>query len=102
MKEDFLGAGSKGDYERLVKTCGFGVPNPGVVERGIKGRYRYESHGLRFDVSRPTEERTQFRQRINKRARDEEDGIYQGGGADPNWLLGTHSDVAQSSSAKPT
>ncbi len=177
MKEDFLGAGSKGDYERLVKTCGFGVPdlgralwsagdsltlivedelqpfmkpikgnptardmhlhdlpwpkqelldlgntnvemrvtlsyfvepNPGVVERGIKGRYRYESHGLRFDVSRPTEEKTQFRQRINKRARDEEDGIYQGGGADPNWLLGTqtrhrgslHSDIWRGTAAE--
>ena len=170
MKRDFLGEGTKGDYERLVKTCGFGVPdsgralwsagdsltlivedvlqpfmkppkrnptardmhlhdlpwpkqellelgntnvemrvtlsyfvepNPGVVERGIKGRYRYESHGLRFDVSRPLEEKDQFRQRINKRARDEEDGIYQGGGSDPNWLLGTqarhrgslHSDI---------
>lgn len=177
MKNDFLGAGSKGDYERLVKTCGFGVPdlgralwsagdsltlivedelqpfmkpikgnptardmhlhdlpwpkeellhlgntnvemrvtlsyfiepNPGVVERGIKGRYRYESHGLRFDVSRPTEEKAQFRQRINKRARDEEDGTYQGGGSDPNWLLGTqtrhrgslHSDIWRGTAAE--
>lgn len=177
MKHDFLGAGSKGDYERLVKTCGFGVPdlgralwsagdsltlivedelqpfmkpikgnptardmhlhdlpwpkqelldlgntnvemrvtlsyfvepNPGVVERGIKGRYRYESHGLRFDVSRPTEEKAQFRQRINKRARDEEEGTYQGGGSDPNWLLGTqtrhrgslHSDIWRGTAAE--
>ncbi|WP_462381268.1 S8 family peptidase [Pseudomonas sp. Marseille-QA0892] len=177
MKHDFLGAGSKADYERLVKICGFGVPdlgralwsagdsltlivedelqpfmkpvkgtptardmhlhdlpwpkqelldlgninvemrvtlsyfvepNPGVVERGIKGRYRYESHGLRFDVSRPTEEKAQFRQRINKRARDEEEGTYQGGGSDPNWLLGTqtrhrgslHSDIWRGTAAE--
>lgn len=177
MKHDFLGAGSKSDYGKLVKTCGFGVPdlgralwsagdsltlivedelqpfmrpvrgsptardmhlhdlpwpkqelldlgnsnvemrvtlsyfiepNPGVVERGIKGRYRYESHGLRFDVSRPTEEKAQFRQRINRRARDEEEGIYQGGGSDPNWLLGTqtrhrgslHSDIWRGTAAE--
>ncbi len=26
--------------------------------------------------------------RINRRARDEEEGSYQGGGSDPNWRLG--------------
>lgn len=173
MKTDFLAGESKTDYEALVRTCGFGVPdvgralwsasnsltlivedviqpfmrqsskpatardmhlhllpwphqellnlgnvdvemrvtlsyfiepNPGVAERGLKGRYRYESHGLRFEVSRAGEDETLFRQRINKRARDEDDGTpYLSGTPDKNWLIGTrgrhkgslHSDIWQ-------
>lgn len=95
------------EVEMRVTLSYFVEPNPGIAERGIKGRYRYESHGLRFDVSRPNEDRDQFRQRINKRARDEEDGIYQGGGSDPNWLLGPqtrhrgslHSDIWRGTAA---
>lgn len=75
--------------EMRVTLSYFIEPNPGVVERGVKGRYRYESHGLRFDVKRPTEDETTFRMRINKRARDEEEGTYEGGGSDPAWRLGT-------------
>ncbi|KRV03036.1 hypothetical protein AN457_07040 [Pseudomonas aeruginosa] len=106
-KQELLDLGNA-NVEMRVTLSYFVEPNPGVVERGIKGRYRYESHGLRFDVSRPTEEKAQFRQRINKRARDEEDGIYQGGGTDPNWLLGTqtrhrgslHSDIWRGTAAE--
>lgn len=43
------------DVEMRVTLSYFVQPNPGVAERGISGRYRYESHGLRFDVSRPSE-----------------------------------------------
>jgi hypothetical protein len=75
--------------EMRVTLSYFIEPNPGVVERGVKGRYRYESHGLRFDVKRPTEDETTFRMRINMRARDEEEGTYEGGGSDPAWRLGT-------------
>ena len=76
--------------EMRVTLSYFIEPNPGVVERGIKGRYRYESHGLRFEVKRPTEDETSFRMRVNKRARDEEEGSYDGqGGSDPAWRLGT-------------
>lgn len=75
--------------EMRVTLSYFIEPNPGVVERGIKGRYRYESHGLRFEVKRPTEDETSFRMRVNKRARDEEEGNYDGqGGSDPAWRLG--------------
>ena len=173
MKADFLAGNSKADYEGLLRTVGFGVPdlgraiwsasnsltlmvedvikpftrqgskpatardmqlhqfpwpkqalidlgdaevemrvtlsyfiepNPGVAERGITGRYRYESHGLRFEVSRESEDVTAFRQRINKRARDEEEEIpYVGGPADARWLVGArnrhrgslHSDIWQ-------
>jgi hypothetical protein len=83
-------------------------PNPGVAERGIKGRYRYESHGLRFEVKRPTENEGAFRARINQRARDEDEGSYTGGGSDPGWRIGPnlrhvgsiHSDVWSGTAAQ--
>lgn len=88
-KEILLEMGAM-QIEMRVTLSYFIEPNPGVVERGIKGRYRYESHGLRFEVKRPTEDETSFRMRINKRARDEEEGSYEGkGGSDPAWRLGT-------------
>ena len=159
MKAEFLAGEAKSDYETLVRTCGFGVPdigralwsasnsltlvvedslrpftrqgskpatardmhlhllpwpqqellnlgneevemrvtlsyfvepNPGVAQRGLKGRYRYESHGLRFEVSRSGEDATLFRQRINKRAREEDDDApYLSSASDPRWLMGT-------------
>ena len=74
--------------EMRVTLSYFIEPNPGVVERGVKGRYRYESYGLRFEVKRPEETDLQFRMRINQRAREEEEGGHQGGGSDTNWRLG--------------
>jgi hypothetical protein len=75
--------------EMRVTLSYFIEPSPGIVERGAGGRYRYESHGLRFDVKRPEEKTDDFRARINQRVRDEEDGSYTGGGFDSNWQLGT-------------
>lgn len=158
MIQDFRPDESKGSYEKLVRTCGFGVPsleraiwsasdsltliieddlqpykkqgknppkahdmnlhllpwpidellhlgntevemrvtlsyfiepNPGVMERGITGRYRYESHGLRFDVSRLGEDKEGFRYRVNKTAREGKEANYQGAAADPGWLVGS-------------
>ncbi|MGL4315978.1 MAG: S8 family peptidase [Pseudomonas sp.] len=105
-KQELLDLGAA-DVEMRVTLSYFIEPNPGVTERGVKGRYRYESHGLRFEVSRPGEDETDFRQRINQRARDEEEGTYQGGGSDPRWLLGTrarhrgslHSDIWRGTAA---
>jgi hypothetical protein len=76
--------------EMRVTLSYFIEPNPGIVERGAGGRYRYESHGLRFDAKRPEEPLKDFRARINQRARDEEEGSYSGGGSDPGWRLGTN------------
>lgn len=73
--------------EMRVTLSYFIEPNP--AERGIKGRYRYESHGLRFDVKRPEETEREFRARINRIVRDEEEGTTTGGN-DPGWDLGTN------------
>lgn len=73
------------EVEMRVTLSYFVEPNP--AERGIKGRYRYESHGLRFDVKRPEESEREFRARINRLVRDEEEGTPTGG-SDPGWDLG--------------
>ena len=159
MKDMFLPVGSsatKADYLRLLRRCGFGVPNldralwsvansltmivqeslnpfkreqskqptlrdmhlhnlpwprdvleslgetrvemrvtlsyfiePNPSRRGVRSRYRYQSHGLRFDVKRPRETTDAFRKRINLAARDEEEGTG-GRDTDPSWLIGTN------------
>ena len=78
-------------------------PNPS--ERGNL-RYRYQSHGLRFDVKRPYESVDDFRGRINAAARDEERGDGQSGD-DDQWLIGKqarhrgslHNDIWRGSAA---
>lgn len=90
--------------EMRVTLSYFVEPNPS--QRGIRSRYRYESHGLRFDVKRPLETVDAFRGRINAAARDEEEGTA-GGSSDPAWLIGTqnrhrgslHGDIWRGSAA---
>ena len=71
--------------EMRVTLSYFIEPSPSA--RGPRSRYRYESHGLRFDVQRPYESVADFRSRINVASRDEESGDF-GAGSDPNWDLG--------------
>ena len=73
--------------EMRVTLSYFVEPNPG--ERGWANKYRYASHGLRFDAKRPLENLDSFQQRINQQARD--DGYKSRGGATSdsgNWILG--------------
>ena len=72
--------------EMRVTLSYFIEPNPS--RRGFRSRYRYESHGLRFDVKRPYESVDDFRTRINAAARDEDEGTHGGHGSDPEWLIG--------------
>lgn len=73
------------EVELRVTLSYFVEPNPS--QRGVRSRYRYESHGLRFDVKRPLESTDDFRRRINLAARDEEAGSRVGGD-DTAWLIG--------------
>lgn len=73
------------EVEMRVTLSYFIEPNPS--QRGVKTRYRYESHGLRFTVRRPTESVDQLRERVNKKARDE--GYEKVEGKDNGWLIGT-------------
>lgn len=86
------------EVEMRVTLSYFIEPNPSA--RGVKSRYRYESHALRFDVKRPAESDDDFRSRINAAARVEEEG-GRSKTEDPNWVVGTqnrhkgslHSDI---------
>ena len=90
--------------EMRVTLSYFVEPNPS--RRGRSQRYAYQSHGLRFDVRRPTETVDDFRQRINARAVAEDHGQDKRS-KDPHWLLGTlrrhkgslHSDIWQGTAA---
>lgn len=167
MKEQFLPDHSKTSYARLLRTCGYGVPNlqralhsagnsltliaqnhlqpyhvqggrartnemhlyelpwpkdvlltyadmdvemrvtlsyfiePGPGEIGWRDRYRYPSHGFRFDINSPNEDADTFTRRINKEARgDGEQGPGTPSAAD-KWVIGStardkgsiHSDI---------
>jgi len=75
---------------RLRVTLSYFVePNPS--SRGWQGRYRYASHGLRFDVKRPTESVEDFQRRLsNAAAREEGDDAPQTEtGTDDRWYIGS-------------
>jgi Subtilase family len=73
-------------------------PNPGA--RGAGDKYSYQSHALRFEVRRPGESTKPFLSRINRLARDEEEGTSTAA-PDQGWTIGDqlrrrgslHSDV---------
>ena len=71
--------------EMRVTLSYFIEPNPS--SRGVSTRYRYASHGLRFDVKRSGESVPEFRNRINLAARDDDQGIISSY-SDPSWLIG--------------
>ncbi len=73
------------EVEMKVTLSYFIEPNPG--ERGWANKYRYASHGLRFDAKRPLENLTEFKQRVNQQARDEEYN-RRSVGESGSWVLG--------------
>lgn len=73
------------DATLRVTLSYFIEPGPGQI--GWKDRYRYASHGLRFDVNMPGESWEEFENRINVHAREEsEDKASRDSGG---WYLGT-------------
>lgn len=60
-------------------------PNPS--RRGWAGRFRYASHGLRFDVKLPTESTDDLRARLNREALAEEETRPTGSDAS-EWFFG--------------
>lgn len=65
----------------------FVEPAPGEI--GWKDKYRYASHGLRFDLNKSDEDKRAFELRINK-AMEAEEGEERGKGGDSHrWLIGS-------------
>lgn len=93
------------DVEMRVTLSYFIEPSPSA--RGPKSRYRYESHGLRFDVKRPLESEQEFLARVNAAARNEEEQTTTSA-SDSNWFIGTenrhkgslHSDIWRGTAAE--
>lgn len=73
------------EVQMRVTLSYFIEPNPSA--RGVMSRYRYESHGLRFDVKRPWEREDDFRMRINA-AVEGNDGHMRIAGVDDSWQIG--------------
>ncbi len=73
--------------ELRVTLSYFIEPNP--ARRSWKGKYSYASHGIRFEVKTPTEDRPTFRGRVNSVARQEEAGTGKKyAGDSERWYLG--------------
>ena len=73
------------DVEMRVTLSYFMEPNPAA--RGWQRKHTYHSHGLRFDVKTPDEDIDQFRWRVNKAARDEEEHLPSKSDAS-KWVFG--------------
>lgn len=94
---------------RLRVTLSYFIePNPG--RRGMRGRYSYASHRLRFAIKSPNESVDGFERRITAQAETESDTpshakAFEG---DTNWLVGArnrnqgslHSDIWKGSAAE--
>jgi hypothetical protein len=89
---------------RLKVTLSYFIePNPG--RRGYRQRYSYQSHGLRFEVIRPSQSIENFRSYINGMA--ESDSYTGPEGDSDGWMLGRqlrtrgsiHSDIWTGSAA---
>lgn len=79
-------------------------PSPGEV--GWKDRYRYASHGLRFELNGPGEVEADFVRRINRKAREDDEHPGTEGPGD-HWTLGEarnvgsiHSDIWKGTAAE--
>lgn len=79
-------------------------PAPGEV--GWKDKYRYASHGLRFDLNNNGEDEARFLKRLNAAAREEGEKADSTSGSQ-RWLIGTngrntgsvHSDIWEGNAA---
>lgn len=103
-KETLLAFPDTAEVQMRVTLSYFIEPGPGEI--GWKDRYRYPSHGLRFNINSPGESQDDFTRRINAAARDEENGHPGTASASDHWVLGKvrdkgsiHSDIWQGTAA---
>lgn len=94
---------SLGDIDATLHVTLSYYIEPGPGQIGWKDKYRYASHGLRFDVNKPGETWEDFERRINVGVREEDEGKSSSNSGD--WFLGSnnqkigsiHSDYKHSS-----
>ena len=66
----------------------FVEPNP--ARRGWRDRYQYASHGLRFEVKRPTDSLVDFRKKLNNLALTEDEKKPESDSDSNEWMLGSN------------
>lgn len=74
------------EVELRITLSYFIEPGPGQI--GWKDRYRYQSHGLRFDLNLPTESKEEFINKINAASRADDYDSTNSSSASVNWKLG--------------
>ena len=84
--EDVLKAMGEAKVCLRITLSYFIDPSPGEI--GWKDKYRYQSHGLRFDINLPTDKDGDFQKRINKDAREEDEQLNKVTSSD-RWTLGS-------------
>jgi len=89
-QEELLSLGETKVSMRVTLSY-FVEPGPGEV--GWSHRYRYASHGLRFELNGPNESQSEFVKRINTQAREEEEGKPGTKGPSDRWTIGTQRNV---------
>ncbi|MDR2472792.1 MAG: S8 family serine peptidase, partial [Tannerella sp.] len=98
---------SMGDNDVILRITLSYFIQPGAGEIGWKDKYRYQSHGLRFDINNSTEDLTVFKQRINKAVRDD-DYEHNSNNSSGKWKIGIdnrnsgsiHSDIWEGTAAE--
>lgn len=73
---------------RLRVTLSYFI-EPGAGEIGWKDKYRYQSHGLRFDINNVGEEEDEFRKRVNVEAREDNEEVN-GNSGSSRWVIGAN------------
>jgi hypothetical protein len=94
------------EVEMRVTLSYFVEPGPGEI--GWQDRYRYASHGLRFDLNSPGESQDDFVKRINAAERDATKAHPGTQSASAHWVIGSqtrdkgsvHSDIWRGTAAE--
>jgi len=103
-KEDLLNLPLDTEVEMRITLSYFVEPGPGKI--GWKDKYRYQSHGLKFHLNSPGESEEEFKKRINKAARENDEGKPDTESPSKYWVIGQardkgsiHSDIWKGTAA---
>ncbi len=77
------------EVEMHITLSYFIEPNPGSRNNPkYRSKFQYASHGLRFEIKKPTDSIDEFRKRINKRAREENEKVESSASDSNDWVIG--------------
>ncbi|MGB3588743.1 MAG: S8 family peptidase [Tunicatimonas sp.] len=77
------------EIEMHITLSYFIEPNPGSRNNPkYRSKFQYASHGLRFEIKKPTDSIDEFRKRINKRAREENEKVESSASDSNDWVIG--------------